>query len=121
MLRTMVLALLVMFATPPADRLSYMRAVTEPLFRCDTASAPLQLSLCPGMAQQIARTRIPHHFHGHVYTLAKELRSTSSHCAWIIRTGALHFLRTSDSIYPPATGCESQVAQLVTSFYAARQ
>jgi hypothetical protein len=119
MLRSLAFTVLLTLA-PPAARLSYVQAVTIPLFQCDTADAYSQLTLCPQVSTQITDTPIPQEFHGHIRALARQLRSASAHCAWIIRSGALRFLRTSSSVYPPAMGCEGDVADLVTRFYAAR-
>src|SRR5690348_15377819 len=77
MLRALTLAL-VLTVTPPAPaRLAFVQAITEPLFQCDTADAYSQLTLCPQLSTQIANTPIPHQFHGHVRSLATQLRSES--------------------------------------------
>lgn len=70
-----VLALSLTLALLPVNRLAYARAVTVPLFQCDIASAPAQLTVCPVAARQIARTPIPHTFHGPVRTAATRLRA----------------------------------------------
>jgi hypothetical protein len=114
------LVLVVALAAPPRDRVDYVKAVTEPLYQCDAASAPVQVDLCPRLSLTIQNTAIPRHFHGSLRTVARELRTASVHCAWTIRAGALHFLRTSDSVYAPAVTCEGQVATLVTRLYAQR-
>lgn len=120
MLRALTVAVLLTITPPAPARLAFAQAVTEPLFQCDTADAYTQLTLCPQLSTQIAATPIPDPFHGRVRTLALHLRSESAHCTWIIRSGAVRFLRTSSSLYAPAVGCEGVVADLVTRFYAAR-
>ncbi len=119
MLRALTLSVLLTLASPAPARLAFVQAVTEPLFQCDTADAYSQLTLCPQLSTQIADTPIPRRFHGHVRTLATQLRSESAHCTWLIRSGAERFLQTRNSIYAPAVGCEGDVADLVTRLYAA--
>lgn len=113
-------ALSLAVALLPANRLAYAQAITIPLFQCDVASALAQLTVCPAAARQIAHTPIPPAFHGPVRTAALHLRTESAHCAWVLRAGAVRFLRTSAAVYPPAIRCEGAVAIWTTRFYAAR-
>jgi hypothetical protein len=119
-MRCAALVLSVALALPPANRLAFVQAVTVPLFQCDVASAPTQLTLCPVVARQIAHTPIPPAFHGAVQAAARHLRTVSAHCAWVLRAEALHFLRTSQAVYRPALRCEGAVATWTTRFYALR-